>query len=574
MKKLFLILIPFAFLLPGFILAQETFVFDSIPNPPTVYAGDSFYVHVSCTSNPSFNGAGLLSLRPDPGYNPIPMQPTGMILFNNGGWGGYVTIFMASDSLHLNCTGYGYNDTNLSPKLTVLANVPRRLRLLVPGQSARPGDLSSRGRDYIFYVETANNSFNINVAVTDYWWNPEGVGQDTIHLWSANPFPIFPADTALVSGSLDLGVRLRTATNGCTIFVSEVTQDTSILMTDTSSTIRILAGAFSKLLLIAPSQAVLAGDTMSNTFRLPGATPDTTDWQVAGSPFDVSVYAVDDCWNPVGGSAPGDRIRVYGTIGPYTISDTAVLTGGNATVTLTSNVSNWLYMQANDIDNSSMTTKYQTPINIVGASYRLEADEELDTIISGDPIHLHIYYEDESGNVITNGDHNVKIFVHHGSGSLTPTDTIVRGLTFGRVDPVVNYITLQEEDLYLRVASADSSRKTNPGNNVNAIHVRPNVTPTEPIVNFPNPFGSVDKQTTIYYWLPQNCDVLASIYDRFGNLVKSWDRNGHTGYNTIIWTGENGKGTKVANGVYLLAIRATDRTEIVQDYRRWIAVVK
>ncbi len=572
MKKLLIILIPFLLIIPNLLISQETFLFDSIPNPPTAYAGDSFYIHITCTSNANFNGAGVLSLRPSPGYNP--MQPTGWILFNNGEWGGFATIFMASDSLHLNCSALGYNDTNLSPRLTILANVPKRLRLLLPTQVAKPGDLASRGRDYIFYVETANNSFNINVAITDYWWNPVGTGQDTIHLATNNPFPVFPADTSIISGNIDLAVRLRTEMDACTIFSSEVTLDTAPLMSDTSSTIRIIPGVFSKLLLIAPSQAVLAGDTTSYNSRLPGATPDTTDWQVAGSPFDVTVYAVDDCWNTIGGTAPGDRIRIYGTIGPYTISDTAVLTGGNATVTLTSNVSNWLYMQANDIDNSSMTTKYQTPINIVGASYRLEADEELDTIISGDPIHLHVYYEDESGNVITNGDHNVKIFVHYGSGSLTPTDTIVRRLTFGRVDPVANYITLQEEDVYLRVASADSSRKTNPGTNVDPVHVRPNVTPTEPVVNFPNPFGSVDKQTTIYYWLPQNCEVKVSIYDRFGNLVKTWSRNGHTGYNTVTWTGKNNKGTKVANGAYLLAIRATDRTEIVQDYRRWIAVVK
>ncbi|MCK4234997.1 hypothetical protein KAX75_11245 [candidate division WOR-3 bacterium] len=570
MKKLFPLIIPFLFLFTFLLSAQEVFVFDSIPS--NVTAGDSFYIHIICTSTPGFNGAGQLSIRPDPGYNP--MQPTGMILFNSGEWGGYVTVFMASDSLHINCTEYGHNDTNLSPRLIVSANVPQRLRLLLPGQGTRPGDLSSRGREYIFYVQTADVSFNVNIAVTDYWWNPVGIGQDTVRLTSNNPFPIFPPDTALIAGNLDLSVKLRTAMDACTIFVEEITTNDTILVPDTSSTIRIVPDLFSKLLLIAPSQTVLAGDTATNTSLLPGATPDTTDWQVAGSPFDITVYAVDDCWNPVGSSAPMDSIRIYGQIGPNTLADTNVLSGGNTTVTFISDINGFFRLQAEDLDNSSITTKYQTPIKIAGAHYRLVADEELDTIISGSPIHLHIYYEDEKDNVITNDDHPIIIYVYRGSGSLTPTDTIVRTLTTGTVEPVVYYTTMQVEELYLRVSAQETSRLSTPGENENPIYLRPNVTPDEPIVNYPNPFGSEQKSTTIVYYLSQDCDVYIAIYDRFGNLVKKWNRNGVTGYNYLSWSGTNNRGTRVANGAYLLTVRATDRTAIVVEYRRWIAVVK
>ena len=570
MKKLFPLIIPFLFLFTFLLSAQEVFVFDSIPS--NVTAGDSFYIHIICTSNPTFSGAGELSIRPYPGYNP--MQPTGMIIFNNGGWGGYVTIFMASDSLHINCTQFGYADTNLSPRIIVGPNSPERLRILLPGQIAQPGHLPSRGRQNMLYVETANVSFTVNVSVTDYWWNPVGIGQDTVRLTSNNPFPIFPPDTALIAGNLDLSVRLRTAMDACTIFVEEITTNDTILVPDTSSTIRIVPDLFSKLLLIAPSQTVLAGDTATNMSLLPGATPDTTDWQVAGSPFDITVYAVDDCWNPVGSSAPMDSIRIYGQIGPNTLADTNVLSGGNTTVTFISDINGFLYLNAKDIDSPSCTTHYTTPVYIAGSRYRLVADEELDTIISGSPIHLHIYYEDEIGSIITGDDHNVIIYVYQGSGSLTPTDTIVRALTAGRVDPVVSYTTMQVEELFLQVSAEESSRRSTPGRNSNPIYLRPNVTPDEPIVNYPNPFGSEQKSTTIVYYLSQDCDVYIAIYDRFGNLVKKWNRNGVMGYNYLSWNGTNNRGTRVANGAYLLAVRATDRTAIVVEYRRWIAVVK
>ncbi len=573
MKKVFLFLITFLLFLPILLFSQETFEFDQFPSNAT--AGDSFYVHINCTSTPNFNGGGVLSISPVPGnpeYNP--MKPDTMIVFDAGGWGGYITVFMASDSLHINCTDFGHTDTNISPQLDVDPNLPERLRILLPGQTARPGDSTSRGRNPIYYVNTANVSFSANIAAADHWWNPVGYGQDTVHLSTNNLFPVLPPNTMLSGGDVNLNVRLRTAMNACTLFVEEVTQEASFLLPDTSSRIRIIPDAFAKLLLITPDLAVLPGDTTTNSSFLPGATPNATEWQVAGTPFNVTAYAVDDYWNPVGSSAPQDRIRIYGTIGNQTVVDTGILSGGNVTFSITCNISNWLYLQANDIDNPSFTTQYQLPIYIAGAHYRVEADEENDTIVSGDPIHLHIYYEDEEQNIITGFDHNVKIYGYGSSGHLTPTDTIIRALTAGRSDPIVYYTTDWEEDLYLEVASADTLRKTNPGRNVNPIHVRANVTPTDPIVNFPNPFGADFKETTIYYWLGQPSDVDILIYDRFGNLVRTWEKNGETGDNYLIWDGKNDRGKMVANGAYLLTVRASYRTEILKDYKRWIAVVK
>ena len=575
MKKVLLFLITFLLFLPILLFTQETFEFDQFPSNAT--AGDSFYVHITCTSTPDFFGVCRLSIIPVPGdpeeYNP--MRPdTAVLFFNAGEWEGYITVFMASDSLHINCTQIGDIGTSLSPQLDVDPNLPERLRILLPGQNARPGDTTSRGRNDIYYVNIANVSFNVNISAADHWWNPVGYGQDTVHLSTNNLFPVLPPDAMLSGGNVDLNVRLRTAMNACTLFVEEVTQENSLLLPDTSSRIRVIPDAFAKLLLIAPGMDVLPGDTTTDISLLPGATPNAAEWQVAGTPFEVKAYAVDDYWNPVGISAPQDNIRIFGTIGNQTVVDTGILTSGLVVFTITANISNWLYLEANDIDNSSITTQYKLPIYIAGAHYRVEADEENDTIISGDPIHLHIYYEDENEEIITGFDHNIKIYAYGGAGSLTPTDTIVRSLVAGRSDPIVYYVTIREEDLYLEVASADTLRKTNPGRNVNPIHVRANVTPTDPIVNFPNPFGADFKETTIYYWLGQPSDVDIAIYDRFGNLVRTWEKNGETGDNYLIWDGKNDRGKMVANGAYLLTVRASYRTEILKDYKRWIAVVK
>jgi len=571
MKRIipFLTLLLFPILLSG----QLTFQFDSIiPSPQTV--GDSCEIFISC-SDSTFTNWIYIDLHPGGQAYMTPAQ----ILIQNGYGNGYVTVYRAQNPCSLSVYLVS-SDRFYSNPFAVNANIPERIQALLPGETPDPGRLP-RGRTGQPDFQTAGVSFMVDIYITDYWWNPVGFGNDTIHFASDNPFPILPTDTPVANGAGQFSCNLRTACDIIVpstyyhIFASHITSDTA-LMADTTTRFAVQPGPYDRLLLIAPNQTVLAGDTITNTILLPGATPDTADWQMAGTPFDVMLYAVDNCWNPIQSGPPQDSVRVFGSIGASSIADTSVLTGGTATFTITSNVSDWLFLQGADIDDSLKVTKYATPIYVAGARYILVSDEENETIVSGSDIHLHIYYMDEIGNRITDDDHNVIIYVYTGSGSLAPSDTVTRSLTSGMVEPTVQYTTDQAEDLYLRVSPADPQRRTEPRTNVDPIHVIPTVAPGgREVTNFPNPFGHDYRTTTIYYWLTSPCDVVVSIYDRFGNLVREWPKAARpTGPNYLTWDGRNGKGTYVANGAYLLAIRATNRTEIVHDYRRWIAVVK
>jgi hypothetical protein len=566
---LFLLLFPLS-------MCGQTYIFDFNP-VGTHVAGDTINITITATDTSGAPYTSIATLRMTA---PERMQcldvfaTPNIIAFNaSGTYTGRIIIFRASDSLQLSCSVPIGTAQNNCGYFTILPGSPKKLQILVPGEANDPGNTGNRGRQWVaVFYDTAGVSFNATVYITDEYWNPTNVGNDSVSFGSNNAFPILPPNDALTNGTGQFPFILRTAAIDQTISVSKPNFVGDTLEADTSSPFVVRTGPFSQLLLIAPTQTVLAGDTTTNTFRLPGATPDTADWQVAGTPFNIAVYAVDNCWNPLSGGAPPDTIRAFGTIGPTTLADTSVLSTGVATLTFNSTISGYLYLQATDLEMSSITTQYMTPVYIAGARYRLTADQELDTIISGDPISLHIYYEDESGTIITGDDHDVIIYVYRGSGSLTPTDTIVRALTSGEVHPTVNYTTIQMEELFLEVSS--TTRQSTPGRNQNPIWVRPNVTPNEPIVNYPNPFGSDYTTTTIAYYLEQQCEVYAAIYDRFGNLVRKWNLTGARGYNFIMWDGTNNRGTRVANGAYLLAIRATDRTEVIHEYRRWLAVVK
>lgn len=579
MKKLLPFVILFLFLIPITLSAQAQYIFD-FDTVGTHFAGDTFTITINgqdTTGSPYTAYAYLRMTSPeymeclDVAFDP------NIILFNSSGtYTGRIIIYRASDSLQLYLTLQMGSAQNNCPYFTILPGIPKKLQIIMPNEENYP--TGNRGRRWVttpMFCDTAGISFTPTVYITDEYWNIKNAGSDTVSFGSNNAFPVLPPDTFLTGGIGLFSFIMRTASTDQTISVSKPSFFGDTLDADTSSPFIVYPGLFSKLLLIAPSQTLLPGDPTTNNFLLPGATPDTTDWQVAGSPFNISVYAVDDCWNPIGGSAPQDSIRLSGSIGTHTIVSTGILIGGNVIFSLTSDWSGYLYLQAEDITDTTKATKYPVPIKIAGSRYRVEADEEGDTIFTDiDPIHLHIYYEDESGSRITDDDHDIIIYTYTGSGSLTPVDTVIRALTSGMCEPVVYYSTSQEEDLYLEIASESPSRLTSPGRNVDPIHVMTALTPDRPVVNYPNPFGIEHKETTIYYWLPRGCDVKISIYDRFGNLVRKWEKNGVAGYNTLPWNGKNGKGAVVGNGAYLLAIRATDRTEIIKEYRRWIAVVK
>jgi hypothetical protein len=121
----------------------------------------------------------------------------------------------------------------------------------------------------------------------------------------------------------------------------------------------------------------------------------------------------------------------------------------------------------------------------------------------------------------------------------------------------------------------------------NTATVQVSVAQAEPgaILNFPNPFNPAQNQTTaINYYLDYASDVQLRIYDPFGRLVLSKDlkadatdsvsRNATAaGGNTYVWDGKNGEGRVVANGIYLVKLKAQGGGA-TQEFTRRVGVRK
>jgi hypothetical protein len=83
--------------------------------------------------------------------------------------------------------------------------------------------------------------------------------------------------------------------------------------------------------------------------------------------------------------------------------------------------------------------------------------------------------------------------------------------------------------------------------------------PSDSLFAFPNPFGFNRDRTQICYYLPNSQPITVTIYDPFGNEVRSWrfnpgDQGARAGDNFVFWDGRNTQGRRVANGIYVIKV--------------------
>ena len=102
------------------------------------------------------------------------------------------------------------------------------------------------------------------------------------------------------------------------------------------------------------------------------------------------------------------------------------------------------------------------------------------------------------------------------------------------------------------------------------------------LTNFPNPFAAGNEVTRIRYILTQDSRVTIRIYTLLGDLVSVKEFSpGSTGgmgnplgyTNEITWDGKNDSQSTVANGVYIMEIRAETSGSADKEIRR-IGVLK
>ena len=246
----------------------------------------------------------------------------------------------------------GGKTPSTSPSITVVAGAFTKLQLLVPGETAAPGTVS--GKTGSPSARTAGTGFSVTVNAVDANWNLVSSIADIVGISSSDANATLPGNALLSSGTQTFSITLRTA-GSATVTASDVTDGSKSL--NTSPTVTVNAGAFSKLQLLVPGETASAGSVTGKT-----GSPTT---QFVGGQFSVTANAVDANWNLVSST---DVVGITSSDGAATLPANAAMVAGTQSFTFSFGTAGTQTITASDITNGviSQNTSPSITVNASG----------------------------------------------------------------------------------------------------------------------------------------------------------------------------------------------------------------
>src|SRR5437867_9147251 len=154
----------------------------------------------------------------------------------------------------------GSKGGNTSPAMTVNTGAFVKLQLLVPGETAAPG--SATGKTGTPSSQTASIGYSVTVRAVDANWNLVNTSTHTMGITCTDPNDLLPANAALVAGTKSMSLTNKTA-GSWTITATDITDGTKTA--NTSPSITVNSGAFTKLQILLPGETAAPGTTTGKT---------------------------------------------------------------------------------------------------------------------------------------------------------------------------------------------------------------------------------------------------------------------------------------------------------------------
>jgi hypothetical protein len=248
--------------------------------------------------------------------------------------------------------------SNTSPAIAVNAGAMAKLQLLAPGETADPG--SATGKTGAPSAQTANVGYSVTVRAVDANWNLVNTSTHTVGITCTDPNDLLPANATLVAGTKSFSLTNKTA-GSWTITTTDVTDGTRTA--NTSPAITVNSGAFTKLQILVPGETAAPGTTTGKT-----GTPTT---RTAGTPFNVTVNAVDANWNVA--STATDTVALTSSDANAALPANTALVGGTQTVSVTFKTAGTRTLTASDVTDGTKTSNTSPSVTVnVGAFAKLQ----------------------------------------------------------------------------------------------------------------------------------------------------------------------------------------------------------
>ena len=262
-------------------------------------------------------------------------------------------IYSKADAMTLTATASGGVSLTAvtSGSISFSAGTATKLQILLPGESAAGG--TTTGKTGTASAETAGTPFTVTVNAVDANWNLVSSVSHSVAITSTDVNATLPSNNTLSSGTQTFNVTLNTAG---TKTVTATDQNGTPLTANTSASVTVNAGAFAKLQILLPGEVASAGSATGKT----GATPTA---QSKGTPFTVTVNAVDANWNIVTAAA-ADNIAITSSDGAASLPSNNTLSSGVRTFSVTLNTPGTAIVTASDATDGTKTANTSASVTV------------------------------------------------------------------------------------------------------------------------------------------------------------------------------------------------------------------
>lgn len=353
--------------LPGAIVAGQ-------PVAVTIRAVDALGATI-----PTFDGDAFLTASTGPGT----LAPAA-ISFTDGVWTGQLTCFGAAADVVITCQDYATPPhQGPAPAVDVAPGAWTGLQALLPGESALPGTAS--GVVGAPAWQSAGQAFTVTVRAIDDWFNvvPGAAGQ----LLLAGTDPSLDAVAAALTGGL-AEVTVTPYLAGTQAITVSVPSAPSVA-SDTTAEHEVVAGPYTKLLLVLPGQSPRPGAE--------DGRDGSADDQSITYAFPAVVHATDDWFNPLPGVS--DQVRLACSDPGAAIDGPLSMASGTATFTVRLATGGYQLLTASNLTQPGMAAS-ATQVRAISSGLHLVAGIAQEAIQAGAPFTLTVSAHNDAGSVI------------------------------------------------------------------------------------------------------------------------------------------------------------------------------
>jgi len=307
------------------------------------------------------------------------------VTFASGEWTGQITFRGAGGSVMFTVADFASTPhTGTSNSFVVSPGPFAGLQVILPGETPQGG--TPAGKIGTPSDQTAGSSFVVTLRAVDAYWNlVPGIGH-RVSLGSTDAFAAMPAETTLANGQRLVPVRLHRA-GYQRIWSADL--DEPGARADTSGSVRIIGGTFSRVLVLAPGESPAPGTASGRT----GAATD----QSINYEFTVTVLATDPWWNPVTGVT--DVVRIGSDDPLATLPPDTPLVDGRADLPVRLARGGYNQISVSDVTDPGKTGS-ATQVRAISSGFHLEASISPATARAGEPFTITVRVTNDAGSVI------------------------------------------------------------------------------------------------------------------------------------------------------------------------------